>query len=94
LTPQLRHPRHPAFTASLANFDQSRWSSNANPQRKGFLGNLIENVKEELEKNKELQVSLFTSAFLDRSSNESEALKDARRKFVSCLLCTSQQLLV
>ncbi|KIH45211.1 hypothetical protein ANCDUO_24752, partial [Ancylostoma duodenale] len=67
LTPQLRHPRHPAFTASLLNFDQSRWSSNANPQRKGFLGNLIENVKEELEKNKELQASLISFASLDRN---------------------------
>ena len=27
------------------------------PQRKGFLGNLIDNVKDELERNKELQVS-------------------------------------
>lgn len=58
VTPQLRHP---SAIASLHRFDQLRWSSNANPQRKGFLGNLIDNVKEELEKNKELQVGVLRS---------------------------------
>ncbi|RCN30876.1 Tim44-like domain protein, partial [Ancylostoma caninum] len=81
LAPQLRQPRHPSFTASLANFDQSRWSSGANPQRKGFLGNLIENVKEELEKNKELQDHQRQLRKRMEELNESEALKDARRKF-------------
>ncbi|KAK6020151.1 hypothetical protein OSTOST_14201, partial [Ostertagia ostertagi] len=60
-TPQIRHPN---VIASLNNFDQTRriqqtrWNSNANPQRKGFLGKLIDNVKEELEKNKELQARI------------------------------------
>ncbi|MFH4975383.1 hypothetical protein AB6A40_002092 [Gnathostoma spinigerum] len=33
-----------------------RFYSDSQPQRKNFLANLIENVKEEFEKNKELQV--------------------------------------
>uniref|UniRef100_A0A0N5AMM6 Tim44 domain-containing protein n=1 Tax=Syphacia muris TaxID=451379 RepID=A0A0N5AMM6_9BILA len=48
------------------------YSSDAS--RRNFLGNLIEKIKEEFEKNKELQVQL-------QELNDSEALKDARRKF-------------
>ncbi|XGW25167.1 hypothetical protein V3C99_006518 [Haemonchus contortus] len=84
-TPQIRHPN---VIASLHNFDPIRWSdqtrwnsSNANPQRKGFLGKLIDNVKEELEKNKELQEHQKQLKKRMEELNESEALKDARRKF-------------
>ncbi|VDO36574.1 unnamed protein product [Haemonchus placei] len=84
-TPQIRHPN---FIASLHSFDPIRWSdqirwnsSNANPQRKGFLGKLIDNVKEELEKNKELQEHQKQLKKRMEELNESEALKDARRKF-------------
>ncbi|PIO60105.1 hypothetical protein TELCIR_18405, partial [Teladorsagia circumcincta] len=83
-TPQIRHPN---VIASLNNFDQTRriqqtrWNSNANPQRKGFLGKLIENVKEELEKNKELQEHQKQLKKRMEELNESEALKDARKKF-------------
>ncbi|KAK6027043.1 hypothetical protein OSTOST_06935, partial [Ostertagia ostertagi] len=83
-TPQIRHPN---VIASLNNFDQTRriqqtrWNSNANPQRKGFLGKLIDNVKEELEKNKELQEHQKQLKKRMEELNESEALKDARKKF-------------
>ncbi|GMR53553.1 hypothetical protein PMAYCL1PPCAC_23748, partial [Pristionchus mayeri] len=51
------------------------------PGRKGFLGNLIDNVKEEMEKNKELQRNKDELNKRMQELNDSEALKDARRKF-------------
>ncbi|VDL80911.1 unnamed protein product [Nippostrongylus brasiliensis] len=77
-TPQIQHPN---LIASLSTFDQTRWSSNSPPQRKGFLGNLIDNVKEELEKNKELQEHQKQLRKRMEELNDSEALKDARKKF-------------
>ncbi|WKX88324.1 hypothetical protein Q1695_008178 [Nippostrongylus brasiliensis] len=77
-TPQIRHPN---LIAGLSTFDQTRWSSNSPPQRKGFLGNLIDNVKEELEKNKELQEHQKQLRKRMEELNDSEALKDARKKF-------------
>lgn len=53
------------------------------PGRKGFLGNLIDNVKEEMEKNKELQKNKDELNKRMQELNDSAALKDARRKFVS-----------
>uniref|UniRef100_A0A158PAG7 Tim44 domain-containing protein n=1 Tax=Angiostrongylus cantonensis TaxID=6313 RepID=A0A158PAG7_ANGCA len=69
------------MSPSLLTLDQIRWNSGPNPQRKGFLGNLIDNVKEELEKNKELQEHQKQLRKRMEELNDSEALKDARRKF-------------
>ncbi|KAJ1365680.1 hypothetical protein KIN20_026090 [Parelaphostrongylus tenuis] len=70
------------ISASLLAIDQIRWNSGGtNPQRKGFLGNLIDNVKEELEKNKELQEHQRQLRKRMEELNDSEALRDARRKF-------------
>lgn len=58
--------------------------SNQQPSsRKGFLGNLIDNVKEELERNKELQEHKEQLNKRMKELNDSEALRDARKKFVS-----------
>ncbi|KAJ1357618.1 hypothetical protein KIN20_015799 [Parelaphostrongylus tenuis] len=44
------------MSASLLETDRIRWNSGeTNPHRKGFMGNLIHNVKEKLEKNIELK---------------------------------------
>ncbi|GMT28467.1 hypothetical protein PFISCL1PPCAC_19764, partial [Pristionchus fissidentatus] len=51
------------------------------PGRKGFFGNLIDNVKEEMEKNKELQKNKDELNKRMAELNDSEALKDARKKF-------------
>ncbi|CAB3407073.1 unnamed protein product [Caenorhabditis bovis] len=54
----------------------------SNPQpRKGFLNNLIDNVKEEMQKNKELQEHQKQLRERMQQLNESDALKDARKKF-------------
>ncbi|VDM57125.1 unnamed protein product [Angiostrongylus costaricensis] len=69
------------MSPSLLTLDQIRWNSGPNPRRKSFLGNLIDNVKEELEKNKELQEHQKELRKRMEELNDSEALKDARRKF-------------
>ena len=51
---------HPALVYAPATHQPLRFYSA--PQRKGFLGNLIDNVKDELERNKELHVSLAFSS--------------------------------
>ncbi|KJH42746.1 hypothetical protein DICVIV_11253 [Dictyocaulus viviparus] len=61
--------------------NQTRLNSSANPQRKGFIAKLVDNVKEELEKNKELQEHQRMLRKRMEELNDSEALKDARRKF-------------
>ncbi|CAJ0562357.1 unnamed protein product, partial [Mesorhabditis spiculigera] len=60
---------------------QARLYSAPNPGRKGFLGNLIDNVKEELERNKELQDSKKKLNERMKELNDTEALKEARKKF-------------
>ncbi|CAD6186193.1 unnamed protein product [Caenorhabditis auriculariae] len=59
----------------------SCWYSNAAPKKGGFINNLIENVKEELEKNKELHEHQKQLRARMQELNDSEALKDARKKF-------------
>lgn len=49
----------------------------------GFLGNIIENMKQEFSKNKELQESLKKFREDAKKLEESQELKDARRKFES-----------
>uniref|UniRef100_A0A915CD97 Mitochondrial import inner membrane translocase subunit TIM44 n=1 Tax=Parascaris univalens TaxID=6257 RepID=A0A915CD97_PARUN len=88
-----RSYRQPLLTSvdEVKSFDETGaagWSiqflrhySSAQPERKNFLSNLIENVKEEFEKNKELQENKKMLDQRLRELNESEALRDARKKF-------------
>ncbi|KAK0422205.1 hypothetical protein QR680_007430 [Steinernema hermaphroditum] len=62
---------------------QSRWYSaaGAQPPRKNFLSNLVDNIKEEMAKNKELEENKRQLDQRLKELNDSDALKDARRKF-------------
>lgn len=56
--------------------------------RKGFMGELLDNIKQELNKNKEMKDNIKKFREEAQKLEESEALKQARRKFVSILLHT------
>ncbi|KHN87159.1 putative mitochondrial import inner membrane translocase subunit tim-44 [Toxocara canis] len=58
-----------------------RYYSSAQSERRNFITKLIENVKEEFQKNKELQENKKQLDQRLRELNDSEALRDARRKF-------------
>ncbi|PAV83374.1 hypothetical protein WR25_16112 [Diploscapter pachys] len=58
----------------------TRHFSNPTP-KKGFINNLIDNLKDEMEKNKELQDHQKQLKQRMQELNESDALKDARKKF-------------
>lgn len=51
--------------------------------RKGFLGEFLDNVKQELNKNKEMKESIKRFREEAKKLEESDALKHARRKYVS-----------
>jgi len=59
------------------------YSSNhpAPDRRPSFLGNILSNIKQEFEKNKDMQDNLKKFREEAQKLEESEALKDARRKF-------------
>lgn len=51
--------------------------------RKGFLGEFLDNIKQELSKNKEMKESIKKFREEAQKLEESDALKQARRKYVS-----------
>lgn len=51
--------------------------------RKGFLGEFLDNLKQELNKNKEMKENIKKFREEAKKLEESEALKQARRKYVS-----------
>nr|XP_008506552.1 PREDICTED: mitochondrial import inner membrane translocase subunit TIM44-like [Equus przewalskii] len=51
--------------------------------RKGFLSGLLDNIKQELAKNKEMKESIKKFRDEARKLEESDALQEARRKYVS-----------
>lgn len=50
--------------------------------RKGFLGEFVDNLKQELSKNKEMKESIKKFRDEAKKLEDSEALKQARRKYV------------
>ncbi|CAI5440480.1 unnamed protein product [Caenorhabditis angaria] len=68
------------FPVNSASFLSFREYSNPSP-KKGFLNNLIDNVRDEMQKNKELQEHQQQLRARMQELNESDALKDARKKF-------------
>lgn len=57
--------------------------TNNNRQNKGFLGQIFDNLKEELDKSKEMKENLRKFREEAQKLEDSEALKKARKKFVS-----------
>ena len=51
--------------------------------RKGFLGEFLDNLKQELNKNKEMKENLRKFREEAKKLEESDALQQARRKYVS-----------
>ena len=51
-------------------------------QKKGFLGDFIENLKEEFNRNKEMKDSVKKFREEAKKLEETDALKDARKKYV------------
>jgi hypothetical protein len=51
-------------------------------QKKGFLGGFFENLKEEYNKNKEMKESIKKFRDQAQKLEESDALKEARKKYV------------
>nr|XP_056723558.1 mitochondrial import inner membrane translocase subunit TIM44 [Euleptes europaea] len=58
---------------------QSRWYSSGG--RKGFISGFVENIKQELAKNKEMKESIKKFRDEAKKLEESEALQEARRKY-------------
>ena len=59
------------------------YSQNAPDKRPSFFGNIISNLKQEFEKNKDMQDSLKKFRDEAKQLEDSEALKEARKKFES-----------
>ncbi|KAF0873074.1 TIM44 translocase, partial [Crocuta crocuta] len=59
--------------------------------RKGFLSGLLDNIKQELAKNKEMKESIKKFRDEARKLEESDALREARRKYVSPLASTQSR---
>merc|ERR1719369_2243412 len=62
---------------------QQRGMATEPGKRPGFIGNLLENLKSEYTKSKEMQDSLAKFREDAKKLEESDALKEARRKFQS-----------
>lgn len=71
------------FTAFILHvfLPQARFMSSGGG-RKGFLGEFVDNLKQELSKNKEMKESIKKFRDEAKKLEESEALKQARRKYV------------
>ena len=54
-------------------------------QRKSFFGGLYDNIKEEFNKNKEMKDTIKKFRDEAKKLEESDALKEARKKYVCCL---------
>ncbi|KAH7643615.1 mitochondrial import inner membrane translocase subunit TIM44 isoform X3 [Dermatophagoides farinae] len=59
----------------------ARYMTNNNRQNKGFLGQIFDNLKEELDKSKEMKENLRKFREEAQKLEDSEALKKARKKF-------------
>lgn len=57
--------------------------SYASEGRRGFLGGLLDNIKQELAKNKEMKDSIKKFRDEAKRLEESDALQSARKKYVS-----------
>lgn len=62
---------------------QTRYYSSGG--RKGFISGFVENIKQELAKNKEMKESIKKFREEAKKLEESDALQEARRKYVSLL---------
>ena len=51
--------------------------------RKSFIGSLIDNIKEEVNKNKDMKDSIKKFREEAKKLEQSQALQDARKKYVS-----------
>lgn len=69
---------------------QVRYLSADRGGRKGFLGEFLDNLKQELHKNNEMKENIKKFREEAKKLEESEALQQARRKYVCSLLqCAS-----
>ncbi|KAI1891745.1 hypothetical protein AGOR_G00146930 [Albula goreensis] len=66
---------------SSAVSSQVRYASGGEGGRKGFLGEFLDNLKQELSKNKEMKENIKKFREEAKKLEESEALKQARRKY-------------
>lgn len=73
-------------TASTHTLISSRCLSSAPQNKGGFFGQVFENIKQEIEKNKEMKESLKKFREEAQKLEESDALKKARKKFVGEIL--------
>uniref|UniRef100_H3BAW9 Mitochondrial import inner membrane translocase subunit TIM44 n=1 Tax=Latimeria chalumnae TaxID=7897 RepID=H3BAW9_LATCH len=65
----------------INNFSQSEVRSYSSGGRKGFLGGFLDNLKQELAKNKEMKESIKKFREEAKKLEESDALQQARRKY-------------
>lgn len=65
---------------------QVRYLSSDKGGRKGFLGEFLDNLQQELNKNKEMKENIKKFREEAKKLDESEALQQARRKYVSTFL--------
>lgn len=54
-------------------------------QKKGFIGGLFDNIKEEINKNKDMKDSIKKFREEAQKLEQSDALKEARKKYVIVL---------
>ncbi len=58
------------------------YSTQPPPQRKGFLGQVFENIRQEFAKNKEMKENIKKFREEAQKLEDSEALQKARQKYV------------
>ncbi|OPJ77665.1 hypothetical protein AV530_010147 [Patagioenas fasciata monilis] len=75
------HGRTFRVSRPVSELQQSRCYSSGG--RKGFISGFVENIKQELAKNKEMKESIKKFRDEARKLEESDALREARRKYVS-----------
>lgn len=66
----------------MTSFSQVRYASER-PSRKGFFGEFVENLRQEFGKDKEMKENIKKFREEAKRLEESDALQQARRKFVS-----------
>ena len=68
-------------------YSSGRGSGAGGGARRGFLGEFLEGLKQELSKNKEMKENIKKFREEAKKLEDSEALKQARKKYVSLRYC-------
>uniref|UniRef100_A0A8C9W6X5 Mitochondrial import inner membrane translocase subunit TIM44 n=1 Tax=Scleropages formosus TaxID=113540 RepID=A0A8C9W6X5_SCLFO len=83
--------RRTSSCVSHTHLSQVRYASGGGGGRKGFLGEFVDSLKQELSKNKEMKENIRKFREEAQKLEESDALKQARRKYVSVCISSLEE---